>query len=545
MYRTYFHLYLCLISFIILSSCNDKSQVYRRMTLIDSLTYRNMVDSAYYELSKIQNIRMSDEENAYYGILLTRVKYMQRNPLVSDSLVNQSIVYYKGTGELDKLADAYLIKGKILYYKGSIKQSISCLKECEKIIGNINNLSLQSELYRFLALVNSKYGEHEFAMKYAKKVLDIAEKYDNKAWKVSIYSRMAIIYAKTKDYDSACFYINKCIPLLNIMSPKGRVIVMDNIGYLYQDRNPQLALKYLNMALASYPTVDTYDNLAHIYAKKGLKAKADSLWQTALKTKDVEKRYMVVEAMLKQKKEYGDLKETLELSQRLLVLKDSVNRLKQENNVKELQQEFEAQSKFIAQAEKIKRLKWISAFCLATVFCIILVVWLYVRNKKLKLKAEQLEHAIKIRQYQDAIKILEDKNTDVRSTISVIEKENKNNLHTIEQLKYRLEKLKKQNDEEVKKAKLLYETALQEASIRKWKKSDQIAFLDYYAKIDAEYLLLLDNYKGLSPREKVYLVLQHEGKDEELLKKMMGLSAISLRVMKSRINNKKYVSDRV
>ena len=304
-------------------------------------------------------------------------------------------------------------------------------------------------------------------------------------------------------------------------------------------------MKYLNMALASYPTVDTYDNLAHIYAKKGLKAKADSLWQTALKTKDVEKRYMVVEAMLKQKKEYGDLKETLELSQRLLVLKDSVNRLKQENNVKELQQEFEAQSKFIAQAEKIKRLKWISAFCLATVFCIILVVWLYVRNKKLKLKVEQLEHAIKIRQYQDAIKILEDKNTAVRSKISVIEKENKNNLHTIEQLKYRLEKLKKQNDEEVKKAKLLYETALQEASIREWKKSDQIAFLDYYAKIDAEYLLLLDNYKGLSPREKVYLVLQHEGKDEELLKKMMGLSAISLRVMKSRINNKKYVSDRV
>lgn len=59
---------------------------------------------------------MSDEENAYYGLLSTRVKYMQRNPLVSDSLVNQSIVYYKGTGELDKLADAYLIKGKILYY---------------------------------------------------------------------------------------------------------------------------------------------------------------------------------------------------------------------------------------------------------------------------------------------------------------------------------------------------------------------------------------------------------------------------------------------
>jgi hypothetical protein len=40
-----------------------------------------------------------------------------------------------------------------------------------------------------------------------------------------------------------------------------------------------------------------------------------------------------------QKKDEGDQSEILKLSQRLLVLKDSVNKLRQENNVRELQKD--------------------------------------------------------------------------------------------------------------------------------------------------------------------------------------------------------------
>ena len=69
-------------------------------------------------------------------------------------------------------------------------------------------------------------------------------------------------------------------------------------------------------------------------------------------------------------------------------------------------------------------------------------------------------------------------------------------------------------------------------------KAEQQAFLDYYFHIDFSFLSSLDAYDGLSPREKVYLVLLHEGMEEEQVKNMMGLSDSSIRVFKSRIKSK-------
>ena len=236
MYRFVSYTLLFLLTMLVLSGCHTESKTYRQMAWVDTLVYQNLADSAYVELLKVKNRVQTERERAYYGLLLTKIKYMQHQPLDTDSLVSQSIAYYRKSGEDEKLADAYLAKGKNLYYRGNVKQSVTCLKESEKFVANDDNLSLKSELYRFLSMVNSRNDEFALAVKYAQKALDIAETHNNKVWKVSAYSRMAILYAKLEQEDSACFYINKCIPLLNVMSPQGAVIVMDNIGYLNQAR---------------------------------------------------------------------------------------------------------------------------------------------------------------------------------------------------------------------------------------------------------------------------------------------------------------------
>ena len=79
---------------------------------------------------------------------------------------------------------------------------------------------------------------------------------------------------------------------------------------------------------------------------------------------------------------------------------------------------------------------------------------------------------------------------------------------------------------------------MQGSSIRDWKKAEQQAFLDYYFHIDFSFLSSLDTYDSLSPREKVYLVLLHEGMEEEQVKNMMGISDTSMRVFKSWIKCK-------
>ena len=98
--------------------------------------------------------------------------------------------------------------------------------------------------------------------------------------------------------------------------------------------------------------------------------------------------------------------------------------------------------------------------------------------------------------------------------------------------------MQEQTIEDERKACLLYKSAMQGSSISDWKKAEQQAFLDYYLHIDFSFLSSLEAYDSLSPREKVYLVLIHEGMEEEQVKNMMGLSDTSMRVLKSRIKSK-------
>ena len=97
----------------------------------------------------------------------------------------------------------------------SVSPSVICAKECEKLILQINNLSLESELYRFLSKINTKGGDYNTGLKYARKALCIAESNDRGTWKGSSYSRMAITFAKLGDADSAAF--NFCKTFVHII----------------------------------------------------------------------------------------------------------------------------------------------------------------------------------------------------------------------------------------------------------------------------------------------------------------------------------------
>ena len=63
-------------------------------------------------------------------------------------------------------------------------------------------------------------------------------------------------------------------------------------------------------------------------------------------------------------------------------------------------------------------------------------------------------------------------------------------------------------------------------------------FLDYYVSKDIEYSLTLEENGQLTAREKVFLILQHEGKTDAKIAEMMTLSNSALRTMKSRIKKK-------
>lgn len=270
------------------------------LTRVDSLLDNNQLDSAKQILNVMPNTYFNKECYMYYNLLVTRAKYMSYEP-IHLAAIDECISYFKKHNETAKLAQAYYYKAECLYDLGERKKAIIAIKRSEYLAMNLNNVSLKDRIYVCLAKINTAAGEYKKAMTYARKSLDLVDNSKDNIKKIDIYNRMAISYGNLGNEDSARFYCNKIIPLVTYVPNGAKGTVYNNIGYFNMKQNPALALYFLNLALKVEPNVDTYDNLARIYTKQGLKSKADSLWAHALQTNDLSKKNEILEFILHQK----------------------------------------------------------------------------------------------------------------------------------------------------------------------------------------------------------------------------------------------------
>ena len=474
-------LYLISLCFLLSTiCCKHKDQTLQeKLVNIDSLLENEHIDSAKLRIKQLNISHIKDSSIlAYYNLIATRLSYMQYKPANSLSLINQSIAIY-------------------------------------------TRLNDEGKIYNFLSLINSENGNYNLAMKYARQYFYYTEATSNNSDKIDSYNRMAISYYYLSQIDSAIFYINKCIPLLNYSTDSAKIIYLDNIGYLNMNRNPKLALKYLNVAMKLGPSVDTYDNLAQIYIKQGEKEKADSLWRKALQTQDLAKKIEILSTILRQKQKEKDYKKVAHFASWLVELKDSLADQRKSEQILVQQIKFDNE---LAQAKQQKTILTLT-YAICIVVLLLVLICLSIRYHHMKTINEKLENEKKIKEYQITI----DKLASIGQT----------DHKTIENLQKRIDKLQYFKDNHTQQGHILYETALFGKSIKDWNKPEMITFLDYYVSKDIEYSLSLEEIDQLTAREKIFLILQHEGKTEAKVAEMMALSNSALRTMKSRIKKKK------
>lgn len=509
---------------LIFCGCNNKTNVYENLVLVDTLLEREQVDSAQ-KVMKCINMPKSTTDTysqAYYNLLATRIDYILYKPITSDSLISQCAETFKKLNDLNKLALSYYYKGAILYDLRKRQKAVLAFKECEALITSTKNPKLESRLYRHLSIVNSETGEYKLALRYAQKSFALIGKTNLHSEKVDIYNRMACCFSNLSQNDSACFYINKCIPLLKyIKRDKGICVFLDNIGYFNMDSNPQLALKYLNMAMDIAPSVDTYDNLARIYAKQGKIEKADNLWAKALTTKDLYKKATFLSAMLKQRQEEGNIHKVYQLSTWLVNLKDSIEEQKQDESIKDLQVKFDEQIKKVENERTI--------FKLACIICVLILSIIIIWLKRTKTQKVLVEKENDLLRKEKSIESYKTKLQDMETTGNADKK-------LINRLKRQIERQKKLQEKHDLRRHLLYETAIKGEDIKDWNKADCNSFLDYYISVDLKFSLYLEENEQLSVKQKVILILRHEGFSDYKIKEMMGLNNHAYNNQKYQIN---------
>ena len=464
----------------------------------------------------------STQDSAYYCMLLTWgrfVKYMKYTPY---SGIDKSISYYKKKNDKNKLALSYAIKGGAIYETGNIGEAIKNLKESEKLAVLQNDIFLNYKLYGELSAANNQEGKYDLALKYAQKRLEASFLSKKRNWIATSFNQLAVGYHGLYKHDSACFYINQCIPYIDDVGQEERRIILDNIGFMNLYKNPSIASKYLLLAAKESPTVDTYDNLARLYARQGKEQQADSLWKKALKKSNIKQRVTILEAILQHKTNTGKGENvTGPIKSQLLILKDSLSKHQEKNNIEKQQYEFDHQTAPQEKDSSISLL-WKGAVFLCGTLLALSILTVHIRRKGKRTEIS-----------------LMDKNNKMVSLQKEMEESLKNKDHKIEDLQKKMEKqrkeIQKSTNSHVPKGFMLYESIKQGQNIRQWTKEDFFDFFACYQLMKPAFMeTIIQSDLKQSPALILYCILQEEGWDKERIVACMGITVNTLRSYKHR-----------
>lgn len=503
-----------LIVAVLYVGCKQDSSIHPELERISALLDAHENDVAWEALKAIDASQVTtSEDKALYGLLYSQGMYQQFIPDTTGALIAYSIGYYEGEGG-KRLARSYFYNAVYLRRKkGRQAEAISFLKKSGEIAAKVNDFETCYRVNNLLSTINNANGEQALGLKYAKMLLTNANALDGDEWKLAAYNQVAVSFQNSGNKDSAVFYINKCIPLLDQQKPsKMLCYIYSNIGFFNRDKNPDFALKYSRKSLELQPSTGPYRDIAHIYANKGEVAKADSFFKLAWGLASLKSKVELAKAMLKHKHRIGDEKETEKWALTLVNLKDSLTKQQRAENVEKAQADYEYQKEMELSNRKVEML--VVGGIASTVFTLALGIFFFRRHH---------------RERQTLDKTISRLRTDSEEQARIAS----------DQKKY-IDRMGSGRSEGVDNGQRIYEALKRkEENIVRWTEQDFEDFFTYYYLKDSTFMTSLKTgYTKLSNVMKLYLVLVHEGWEAEDIANVLGVKKASLRVIKKRANDK-------
>ncbi len=508
-------------------SCGG-NDVSKQLEQMDALLAEGKVDSV---ITLLDEVTLSDlqskEDSAYYILIRTEARYRVYTQTPADSVINYSVEYYKGTSDKEKLARAYYYKGVISYENvKDLIASIHLVKQAEAHAEKTDNLLLKHKIYEKLAYYNGNAFEEALTLKYSKKALTVAKELNDSERQAAALIYMSSAYLHLGKNDSSKVCINECMPLIDSMDDLDKAHVYANIGQIFENDNPQLAKLYLQKAISIRGLAYAYQFLSNIYLREDSIDKAKSLWSQALeKTKgnDVSKvRTGIFKAMRKQSIEQHDFMLANALADSILLQQERLFEKQREEKVAEIQAKYDKETAVRDLREKY--MVWGMGLLALTV--IVIAFLGYKSRQGIKAKKELVESNIQLEAYTKKAEELESSGKASATEI--------NNLHE------KINELTHRHSGILAKGKELYDAIEAGGTTVRWTKDDFINYLEYYKMRDLPFVNEMETgYNRLSPKYIFFAVLEHEGKDDEDVQRIMGISESTLRSTRSRINSKK------
>ena len=467
---------------------------------------------AYMDLININEL--NEEEKAIYYLqeaIITYKKYL--HPKSFDG-INYSIDYFSKKGDERNLAEAYFYKAALENEVGLTEKAINNLKCAEFEAQSIQDAALHHKIDELQCSVFGSSGLYELSLKYARRNLEQAIQEKNKNWYVYALDNMASVYHRMGKEDSALHYINKISAYEKYLKKETMADVYTNIGIILSSHRVDLAKQYLYKAIDLKNSPNAYAMLANLEIEQhGDRLAAKNLLDSAIAfTSDKDVLYIIrkLTALYMQDNQY-------EKACSLLLKKDSLTCMQDDikQNLSRVQIRYDMLHKEKRQSDLIHMALIIAILVVA---CIAFLIFHH-QYRYLKVRKELMQRQMLIEKYNNKFKDLQ--------------------LSEKEELRENLISLQEKQAKAIYKGKQLYDHINEGGSVVNWSKQDYLIFIDYFNLVDASFSIRLETeYNNLSPRYKVYLILQNMGKSDEDIEYIFGIGKSAIRSIKSRIKLK-------
>ena len=510
------NLIIALFTLLITYGCENKS-VLNQINEIESLTDRELFDSAYVKLSKINEGTLNnDDERAHYYLLRTRLGYLTQNPDSSNMLDSLVILYFSEKNDQKNLANAYYYKGYSLGLKGDYAKATYYYKKAEEQAINAGNDKLLYKIYESLSAINDLTGNYKLELEYAKKAFTIVLLINNNKWTCDALYNMALAYSRLKQKDSSFYYINKMEPFLKYVPKKDLPYTQTSIAYLYKHTNPEKAKIYLEKALSEIESTYALAHLADIYLNEGNLDKAYILWKKALNVHDRRPKDKILHNILEYDINHGNIDYVCGTVNEIITIKDSIIDNLRNDTIKDLQLRFDHE--VAMRKQETITYNWQKGLLAAFLFISLLIAYIIIKRYRERIKMQEAQ--MQINDLMDQIRELEKSEEDNSAAIQKLN----------DQIKDRLNK----EGPLLKQGKILYDQIKGGQTVSEWRKKDFELFIHYFKAIDFKTVNRLEKTlrkEKLTPQKMFFLLLNEMGYNKKEIARILGISDTSVNTL--------------
>lgn len=127
---------------------------------------------------------------------------------ISDSLIQNAVTYYEGSGSADEITTACYY-AYLTYYKNyDYEKALLYLIMAEHYSTDAHNPIILCKIYDALTIIYYKQNDYQLCLEYARKAKTQYKRMNDFDGHIKSVMRIATCFALTNKYDSAKYYLN-------------------------------------------------------------------------------------------------------------------------------------------------------------------------------------------------------------------------------------------------------------------------------------------------------------------------------------------------